>query len=410
MYHKKLTFLQKIVPITILIILYSTFGFAQTYNTNTGFKSYWQINVSGGTSLFFGDIKQYKIWPVSSNENEWRFGAGVQLVKQISPVFGIRGQALYGQLSGTRRDWNKYFESNYVEFNLNTTISIRNIISSYQPNQFWDAYLVLGIGITNYNTELKDLSTKKVIRKVGYGNGKSFGGRTLQGIVTGGIGFNFRINDHFNVNVESVNRAMNSDDMDGWVGGFKYDIYNYSSIGISYKFGAKKSSKKSENYDYFKNDNKEIKEAEYDEYDTDLVEPPAVDALVIEPSVVKTPDYTITEKKPAKEPEVIEEVTVDTQPEVVVVETVTPDLEYRVQIAAKYGRELAKQYLSNTYNININDIKEDRFNNYYIYTIGSFETYDQARDKRNLIRSQGISDAFVVAFKNGRRLSKLPPQ
>jgi len=46
---------------------------------------------------------------------------------------------------------------------------------------------------------------------------------------------------------------------------------------------------------------------------------------------------------------------------------------------------------------------------YYIYTIGSFDTYEQARTARDILRRvNGIRDAFVVAFRNGYRLDKLP--
>jgi len=385
-------------------LIYSTV-IAQSYNKTNSFRSYWQINASGGTSLFFGDVKQYKYWPVSSNENEWKFGGGLMLNKQISPIFGIRGQALYGKLAGTRRDWNRYFESNYIEFNLNTTISIRNIIQKYKANQFWDAYLIIGIGITNYNTELKDLATKQVVKEIGYGNGKSFGGRTLQGILTGGLGFDFRLSDKWNINLESTNRIMNSDDMDGWVSSFKYDVYNYTSIGISYKFGikktAKKASKTADEYSYFETEDKDIKETEYDYYGTDPIAPPVVDVLVVEP---------IIDENPTVEEIVVEEVPVEiiVIEEPVVIETFTDGIEYRVQISAKYNKELSVQRLSTKYNIPAIDIMENSHNGYYIYTVGSFTTYEQARERRNQLRNNGIGDAFVVAFENGQRLNKLP--
>jgi len=402
MFNPTHTTSRKSLTVLFFIFFLSSAIVAQSYNKTSSFTSYWQINANGGTSLFFGDIKQYKFWPVSSNENEWQFAGGLQLVKQVSPVFGVRGQAIYGRLSGTRRDWNMYFESNYIEFNLNTTISIRNIISKYNSNQFWDVYLIAGIGITNYNTELKDLATKQVIKKVGYGNGKSFGGRTLQGILTGGLGFDFRLSDKWNINLESSNRIMNSDDMDGVVSSFIYDVYNYTSVGLSYKFGVKKTKKKADDYNYFESKDKDIEETEYDYYGTDPVEPPVVDALVVTPVIVAPP--------------INEEVIIEQPTEIIVILEQSDDstalpkisIEYRVQISAKYGQELSIQNLSNKYDIPTETIKEDRYNNYYIYTIGSYSTYNQAREKRNQIRNHGIGDAFVVAFKDGHRLSKLP--
>jgi hypothetical protein len=46
----------------------------------------------------------------------------------------------------------------------------------------------------------------------------------------------------------------------------------------------------------------------------------------------------------------------------------------------------------------------EQHNGLYKYTVGSFSTYDQANDFRNLVLSKGIKGAFVVAYRNGRRI------
>ncbi|MBU3928507.1 MAG: hypothetical protein KKB74_11935, partial [Bacteroidetes bacterium] len=236
----KSSFLRIIVPLSLLFAMTGSPVFSQSFNSTTNFQRHWMFNASGGTSLFFGDIKQYQYMPVTNYENEWRFAGGLQLGFQISPVFGVRAQGLNGQLAGTRRPSNLYFEANYIEFNLNSTISIRNIFFPYQDDQLWDVYLVAGIGLTNYNSELMELSTKKVLRKVGYGNGNGINGRTIEGILIGGMGLKFRLTDQWALNLESSNRGLNSDMLDGRESGFKYDVYNYSSLGITFKFGQNK--------------------------------------------------------------------------------------------------------------------------------------------------------------------------
>ncbi len=399
--------MRKLLVLLVLFILISTGITAQSYNKTSNFRSYWQLNVNGGTSLFFGDLKQYKIWPVSNNENEWRYGGGFQLIKQISAVFGLRGQALYGQLSGTRRSLNLYFESNYIEFNLNTTVSLRNLVSKYRSNQFWNIYFTIGLGITNYNTEVKDLTTKQVVRKVGYGNGMSFGGRTLQGILTGGLGLDLRLSNKWNLTFESTNRIMDSDNLDGRISGFKYDVYNYTSVGLSFKFGRSNRVKNGDNYSYFKQKEKPKSENEKDYHYSKPLEPPQIDLLNISPVTATIPvSPPIEEVTVIQEP--VEVVVVETQPEYILNEPIT-GLEFRVQISAKYEREISMQHLSNIYDIPASEIKENTYNGYFIYTVGSFKTYEQARERRNQLRNyNGIIDAFVVAFRDGRRLSKLP--
>ncbi len=368
----------------------------------------WQININGGTSLFFGDMKQYRFWPVTNNENEWRLGAGLMVSRQFSPVFGLRGQGLFGQLSGTRRSANKFFENDYLEFNLNGTLNINNLFGQKRDDRFMNIYLTGGIGIINYNTTVYALDTKKQIASVGNGNGKGIGGRTLEGILTGGIGVDFRLSDKLSINLETANRIMNSDMMDHWVNGFPYDVYNYTSIGLSYRFGMKSRSRGVSPSTYQRNIPQEQYEVEPKKEHPVEVTQPSKEPIPV-PVPVEThkekPVEVIVPPEPKPEPEKVE-------PEVVVVnEQPAPvrQFEYRVQIRARYNRPLSLAYISSKYNIPQEDIREDMHNGYYIYTVGSFDTYEQAREERNRLRAyHGVTDAFVVAFRNGERLDKLP--
>ena len=406
--------------LVILIVVFSySNSFSQSFAPNSSFISHWQIQADAGTSLFFGDIKQYQWWPVSTYENEWRMAFGLQLNKQISPIFGIRGQGLYGKLAGTRRARGKHFENDYFEFNLNTTININNIFARYRHDRLFNAYVIIGVGLLHYNTRVYELGTNKLLQKIGEGGGSGFGGRTLEGIFMGGIGFDFRLSDRFNIKLETANRIMNSDMLDGQVSGFKYDVYNLSTIGISYKFGFSKKHQRSENIEEkepVERTSRKIKEVETVEYDYGQpIENTVrqVDAMFMSPNIVTQPikadTVTIIHEEPGYVETVIEETVV--APEVVYVleEDVTKDFEYRVQIRAKQGNPISISHLSNTYNIPQSQIRQNTHNGYYIYSVGSFSTYEQARSKRNELRSyNGISDAFVVAFKNGSRLDKLP--
>jgi hypothetical protein len=40
-----------------------------------------------------------------------------------------------------------------------------------------------------------------------------------------------------------------------------------------------------------------------------------------------------------------------------------------------------------------------------IYTIGSFKTYDEANAVKEKITGAGITDSFVVAYNNGKKIS-----
>ncbi len=85
---------------------------------------------------------------------------------------------------------------------------------------------------------------------------------------------------------------------------------------------------------------------------------------------------------------------------------VLPGIEYRVQFGAFRSQPEAARIVSK-YNISEN-ISEDYHQGWYKYTVGSCKTYEEAsiyRDKFN--QRTKIWSSFIVAYKNGKRLSNL---
>ncbi len=76
---------------------------------------------------------------------------------------------------------------------------------------------------------------------------------------------------------------------------------------------------------------------------------------------------------------------------------------YSVQIGA-YRRMLAVSYFRETFSFKaiVNAEQHEGLNK---YTTGLFNSYQAARDNRNQVRTNGISDAFVIAYNNGKRIT-----
>lgn len=102
------------------------------------------------------------------------------------------------------------------------------------------------------------------------------------------------------------------------------------------------------------------------------------------------------------------------RPEVAVTDTVPEEpeepekeIEFRVQVRAAYKARIPLQRLANRYHLR-DSIQEDFVGNWYRYSIGSFDTYAEAREYRDIIiREHNVHDAFVVAFVDGERLNSL---
>jgi hypothetical protein len=381
--------------IVLLFIVNSNYA-QSTASSDDVFSGSWRITAAGGSSLFFGDVKQNRWLPVLKNENELRFNANILLEYQLSPSISLRGQALYAHLAGTRRSWQTFFYSDLMEVNLNTAINLSNIISGYRSDRFLNINVIGGVGLVNYNTTRKDLVTRAVQMQRGFGNGLGLGGRTLEGVIMGGLGLDFRLNDNMSLRLETANRIMNSDLLDIHDNSFPYDVYNQTSLGLSYTFGRRMPKMPS------------LPPPQ----DVEEVTPPAEQPRQ-EPVRPEVSPYQAIVDAIEKE-----QATNEVEPEPlpvevpVVVEPTKPDpglLEYRVQIRARINQPIAKSYLEKRYNIPASDIQEDMHNGYYIYTVGSYATYEEAASNRNRIRSvNGVGDAFIVAFQYGKRLNKLP--
>ena len=78
---------------------------------------------------------------------------------------------------------------------------------------------------------------------------------------------------------------------------------------------------------------------------------------------------------------------------------------FRVQLAAASRfSDAGKAFAS--YNLS-RPVLVERHDGLYKYTVGSFSSYGQASDFRNTVLSKGIKGAFIVAYRNGKRINVL---
>jgi hypothetical protein len=82
-------------------------------------------------------------------------------------------------------------------------------------------------------------------------------------------------------------------------------------------------------------------------------------------------------------------------------------IEFRVQCGAFRENDQADTQLARKHNIT-EIIQEEQTDGWFKYTIGSFRTYEDAvRYRDSFIERTGIESAFIVAYKDGRRLTHI---
>jgi cell division protein FtsN len=84
----------------------------------------------------------------------------------------------------------------------------------------------------------------------------------------------------------------------------------------------------------------------------------------------------------------------------------TNNIKYKVQIGA-YSKALPA-YVERMYNKLSVLRKIDHYtddNGIVVYTVGNVDNFDDAVQLQKQIRQEGIKDAFVVAYNNGKRIT-----
>jgi Outer membrane protein beta-barrel domain/SPOR domain len=220
-----------------LLLSLSVSSFGQTYTEGTKrFFDNWRINLNMGANLFHGDIEEYSFAPY---KEDWRMAYGLMARKQFTPVFGMGLQLLKGRLHGTKlHDGNGNpadlaFDANMFEYNMHAYFDLSTLFSGNNPNRPFTIYGLAGMGFSNWESKAKTYSTGAVIKSSGTANDK-----TTEWVIPVGMGLRYNINNRWGLNFESTLRGVNSDKLDAWIGGFKYDVYNYSMLGLTYNFNS----------------------------------------------------------------------------------------------------------------------------------------------------------------------------
>lgn len=372
------------------------------HSENKNVPASWIISMSGGTSVFFGDIKQNPFLPTTTNRSELRYVADIGIERRFSAHLAARLQAAYSHVVGTRRINDIHFQSFVYEVNAAGLFYPFNLISGYDTKLFADFYIVLGGGMASYNAKLYQLSSGNELASSGYGSGNGIGGSQAAAFLLGGIGVDIPISPNLSIRFETANRALATDNFDLKISEYKYDIYNYTTLGLKYSFARRPGKMRNL---------PEVPKTHVPEKESDSVKEITDDSWLLLNKVIEADpvEIQVIEKEVdvdtaeiVKEAEVIS--IIDTSPVSAII-----DVEYRVQILANGRRAADIATLAKKFRMNAADIKQDMYNGMFIYTVGSFATYNEAARSRISIRDEnGVSDAFVVYFENGQRQAAFP--
>lgn len=252
--------MKKVYQLTVKVLIMALVGLVPltmmgqketTKQAKPSFDSYWYAGGNFGLSQFHGDITKYRFVPDKDN---WNFGGGLNFGRQMTSIFGLRGNVSMGNYSGMEDRvslnyqgyYDKKIEGSYIDYSLLMTFDLDNLILGYNPDRWLGMYALLGIGNSQYRVKKYTLSTGVLEGSRGYdteqggGDGKGFGGRDLIGTIPAGLGINFSVSEKVDITLESLFRFGDTEGMDMYGGGaaeIKNDFYSLNTVGLIYKFG-----------------------------------------------------------------------------------------------------------------------------------------------------------------------------
>lgn len=184
----------------------------------------WSIGANTGRTSFFGDVSLYddEFSEKMSKEGAWGFGLSIS--RQLSPVFGLSGYAMFGQLSGSNSQSS--FDSNIKEFSLNLTVDLVNMLIP-RNNARFHPYFIAGLGQFSFETRLKYFNPNIA--------DETASSTSPELVYLFGAGGYYVISNSFDINIEFMGRRMDNDKIDGTTSKNDNDFYAYLSLGAIYK-------------------------------------------------------------------------------------------------------------------------------------------------------------------------------
>ena len=111
---------------------------AQTTRDSVAFKSHWYVQSQVGVGYHVGEAKFSKLLSPA---------AQLSVGRQFSPLFGLR----LGASGWEGRNWQAHpkaeYKWNYVQANLDATLSLTNLIWGWNADRKWNVYGLAGVGL-----------------------------------------------------------------------------------------------------------------------------------------------------------------------------------------------------------------------------------------------------------------------
>mgnify|MGYP001810464093 CR=1 FL=1 len=219
-------------------------------------KSAWSVGAYGGLSQFYGDLREYKLWPIEarnfdSQPERGTWHGGIMLKRSLSPIVGLRADVGMGTLNGTkRRVYFSYFRADYQQATVSATLNLVRLWSGTSALSRWNAELYGGIGLVRFRATAYQLGTGKILRRTDIPTSLGMAPTPTYLTVSArqfsnaaalplGISMTYRISPCIHVMADLQMNFLNTDLLDATLpatGPNKRDRYAWGVLGLAYQW------------------------------------------------------------------------------------------------------------------------------------------------------------------------------
>lgn len=243
--------LRLITAICLFSFILNSLSFGQTDNSTEKVKyNTWSVTLSGGSMLFYGDLRQFDYYPITKqNGKDWynftqdiserKWGFGLTLNKQLSTMFALQGVLDMGKLAGVKKKANAYFDASFTYYGVNLVVNFSNLFWPYTKNHKVSFYGITGLGFTDFKSIQYRLSDDDTISTYGYNGWK----KTTETTLPVGLGIKYKLTNNFDLGFETSLANVNTDKLDAHVAvNTAKDKWGYTALTITYKIGKNEKS------------------------------------------------------------------------------------------------------------------------------------------------------------------------
>ena len=204
---------------------------AQTYKPG----DHWYVGPQIGMASFFGDLSVHDFSLSRKISDESGFTWGLLVGKALSPKVDLRLNYLNGKLKGANPGLDMYFENNFSELNLGTSVSISQLIWPGNTVRF-SLSANIAAGFIHFRAIKYKLSDNSYLSSEGFDQLKGKDGSAKSSLVLPiGIGLGFRLTNRWTLSGDFSYRFNNSDKIDSQIGNTGIsDRYSVASVGCYY--------------------------------------------------------------------------------------------------------------------------------------------------------------------------------